>query len=397
MFARLKSFFTQEKGASPWIAVFAMTVLLAFTAMAVDLGTAYLQTSKLQAALDAGALAGANGLPNTATATSAAIDCVQRNGFTASDVVISFSNSNSKITVSSSKQVKTLFLGALGINEWTINRKAAAAKVGSGAGGVFDYRIFVGDTAYKYNMGGQFTINGSVHVNGSISISPGHGTVTGMVEAIKSLYINEWTTTVGGTVFPAQVIEMPDFTEAVDFIMPDTYDEYANASTYNSPWWFQTWTGSKYITGDVNISNGVEMNGDVYINGNLTVNGSGVKINGNLFVNGTINFNNTATVKGSIMAKNDINFRGGGVSVQASAPICIYSSDGNIDLTSAGTTATGIVYAPKGTVSLAGNTLTFYGSIVGKKVSGIPANLIMGESTQDFPFLPQTTSIKLVD
>ncbi|HOP11191.1 MAG TPA: pilus assembly protein TadG-related protein [Oscillospiraceae bacterium] len=400
MFKHLKKFITGERGSSPWVAVFSMTVLLAFTAMAVDLGMAYMQASKLQAALDAGALAGAAYLPNTTEATAAAIECVELNGYTASDISISFSDSDSKISLTSAKEIDTMFLKALGINQWNIAKKAAAAKTNSGGGGgVFGYRIFYGSNNGALSMGGQFTINGSVHGNNNVSIDPGQGVITGMVEAVKNLHINEWTTTVGGTVCPAQFIEMPDFTEVVDNIMPDSYDEYAVAKTYNEPWWRQTWTGSKYITGNVSVSNGVDIYGDVYIDGNLSVSGGGpFIIHGNLYVDGNINFGNNVDISGSVMATKNITFSGGQNQVDSSTSLCIYSKTGNINITMSSMTATGIIYAPNGVINLAGNNLTFYGSIIGDKVSGIPANLIMDEPSEPIDFLPAgEATIKLVE
>jgi len=402
MIKQFKKLITQEHGASPWLAIFAMTVLLAFVALAVDLGLAYMQASKLQAALDAGALAGASYLPDTASATTAAIDCVKKNGYTASDVTVNFSDSNSKISLSSAKKVDTMFLKVIGISEWNVSRKAVAAKTGSGGsgGGVFGYRLFYGDSGSTYSMGGNFTINGDVHSNGGYSASPGGGSkVTGTVEAVTNLYYNQWSMTVGNTLCPAQSIEMPDFSGVPATIMPSHYDEYSNASVYNKITSRQTWNGSKYITGDVTIKNGLDINGDVYINGSLKINGGGpFIIKGNLYVNGNLTFTNTAYIYGSVMAKGNILFQGGGFKVYSSAPICIYSETGNIDLTAAGTTATGVVYAPNGTVTIAG-TITVYGSIVAKKITGWPANLTMGEPSEPIEFLPGggETTIKLVD
>ncbi len=393
----LRQFFSGEHGASPWIAVFAMTVLLGFTAMAVDLGAVYLQTSKLQAALDAGVLAGASHLPDTTAATAAAINCVQLNGYTASDVTVHFSDSNSKIKLSSAKEVDTMFLKALGINQWDINRSAAAAKTSSGSGGgVFDYRIFHGDTS-ALSMGGYYNINGDIHSNGSFESWPNDSSIiTGTIEAVKNIQTGSFS--IGGKLSPAQFIEMPDFSAVPAQIMPTSYDSYVNASDFNSIDSRQTWNGSKYITGNVTIKNGLDINGDVYINGNLTVNGGApFLIKGNIYVTGKLTFTNTAHIYGSVIANKDILFQGGGFQVKTASPICIYSETGNIDLTAAGTTANGIVYAPKGKVNIAGS-ITIYGSIVAKTITGWPGSLIMGEPTMVFPFLPQGDGgVKLVE
>ncbi|MPN50232.1 hypothetical protein SDC9_197858 [bioreactor metagenome] len=132
----------------------------------------------------------------------------------------------------------------------------------------------------------------------------------------------------------------------------------------------------------------------------MTIYGGGpFRIYGNLYVSGSIYFGNTVYVEGSIMAGGTINFTGWDNRFNANSAVCIYSATGDIHLTTASTTATGIVYAPNGTVYLAGNTLTFYGSIVGYQVSGIPGNLTMGEPSEPIDFLPGsgTTTIKLVE
>lgn len=386
----------EEDGAIAVIAAAVLTVLLCFSAATVDLGMAYITASNLQSALDAAALAGAAALPDTASANYAALACLARNKLDPADVSVQFEESNSVITLYTEKSVPTSFLRVIGMDALQVDRSASASSV-TQYDGVFDYRIFSGNAANTLTLGGTFDIDGSIHANGGVYISPSSGKITGQVEGCTSVYVNEWTATVGGILCPASNMEMPEFDSVVNSVMPSAYSEYAAASTYNEPWWKQTWEGSKFITGNVNISNGLVINGDVYIDGNFTVNGSApvCVLNGNLYVNGDINFNNTTYVYGCVFATGDIHFRGSGAVVDTNTPVCIYSQNGDIDLTMGSAEASGIIYAPGGTISLAGNTLIFHGSLVGNVVSGIPANLIMDKSETQFDFLPTHTTVRL--
>ncbi len=397
MFKKIKWLYKAEDGAYALLTALMMTVMLSFCAAAVDLGAAYSESSSLQAALDAGALAGAYELPNTAAAQQAALEYVQTNGYGADEVTVEFSNGDKTITLHGSTSTETTFLNILGINKLDVAEVAAAEKTRE-IGGVFAYRIFSGNTAHTFSMGGRFTINGSVHSNGSLSISPSYGLITGSAEACNTLYVNQWTATVGLQVPNARYIAMPDFTDSVNSVMPSSYTVTTSAATLNAAWWKQTWNDDMYVTGNVSVSNGVVINGDVYIDGNLTINGGApvCVLNGNLYVHGNIDFNNSVEVYGCVFATGTINFRGGSMQVNPSIPICVYSENGSINIQTAASETTGIIYAPKGSISIAGGTTRFNGSIVADKVMGIPADLIVGESSIDFPFLQGEPRIHLV-
>ena len=72
-----------ESGATVVIVALFMVVLLGFAALAIDGGRLYLEKSRLQKALDAAVLAGAQELRSSPDkAKSIAIDTAQKNGFT---------------------------------------------------------------------------------------------------------------------------------------------------------------------------------------------------------------------------------------------------------------------------------------------------------------------------
>ena len=63
----------KKVGRAPWrLVALALVVLLGISAFAIDVGFAYYAKRQLQSATDAAALAGAQDLPNTATALATA-------------------------------------------------------------------------------------------------------------------------------------------------------------------------------------------------------------------------------------------------------------------------------------------------------------------------------------
>ncbi len=414
MFKRIKRGLSGERGGSPWIAVFAITVLLAFTAMAVDLGVAYLETSKLQSALDAGALAGANHLPDTAAATAAAINCVQLNGYTASDVTVNFSDSNSKIKLSAAKEVDTMFLKVLGINEWNINRGAAATKFEpGGTSGIFGYRIFSGSEYHTLTLESNCDILGNIHSNGGFN-AKANVDVQGTVASVSS-YDAHKNADIAHVNYPAQVLEMPDFSQAIaqmsPMYPPEHYQEHANASKYNGVS-NTTLNGSKYITGNFSFGSNVTLNGDLFVNGNLTLS-SNVEINGSIYVTGNATVSSNADINGPLYAAGWINIQSnatvngyvianGNITISSNVdvdnePFCIYSANGNISLSS-NIDVTGLVYAPKGDVTLSSN-VDIYGGVIGYRVFCDSNVELKGDYDPDeIDYLPKSDAeIKLVE
>ena len=117
-----------EQGSVVILVALALTVLLGFAALVVDLGILYVRHAELQNALDAAALAGSQELPhNPAKAEQVAIDYAQRNGV--SNPTVSLAYQNSEITVSAEETVATYFARIWGINEDSIAASSKAMMV----------------------------------------------------------------------------------------------------------------------------------------------------------------------------------------------------------------------------------------------------------------------------
>lgn len=122
----------EESGAAlVWIAG-SMVVLLAFSAMAVDLAWIYLNSSRLQNATDAAALAGVVNIPGFPDqAQSDAEDAAQANGYPVGGLNSVSTNplSDNDLEVTISTSVPTYFLKAIGIGTFTISRTSTAKYV----------------------------------------------------------------------------------------------------------------------------------------------------------------------------------------------------------------------------------------------------------------------------
>jgi hypothetical protein len=130
----------EEGGQAIVIAVFFMTVLLGFCALALDVGHAYLTTRDLQASVDAAALAGAQVLPNVAQANARATEYGPgglnvpgdaKNVVMAPPVTKCIKSAPgcspaNAIVVQATADVPTVFAGLFGISKFTVHAKATA-------------------------------------------------------------------------------------------------------------------------------------------------------------------------------------------------------------------------------------------------------------------------------
>ena len=460
----------------------ALSVLMAFGALAIDGSLLYLESSRLQTALDAGVLAGASMLPDTTAAKREAEYYIEQNGFSSDQVTISFENQNMVITAVGREDVQAGFSAVMGKETSAVSTSASAEKYKANNLWPYDYLLFSGDPNYTFTMGGNFDIGGSIHSNGSLYASPGWGRIAGAAEACNEVYINKWTMTAGSQMPGAPYIEMPDFT-AVETqtrptkpALPARPGTYVNLGSGNLPWnAYQTFssytvmTGNTtincteaainntmhcmgslnisgkavlnsgntlYVDGNLTIGNRAILNGNIYVNGDLKISGGApvCTLNGNLFVTGTITFGgsyagtgtiysgkdisfgggsvthdgtvfaegklnmgNSFTGTGNVFAGSDITFNGGGMQMRQTDTVCVYSKSGNIYMVTGDTRVSGVVYAPKGSITMRGNNTQFYGSLIGYQLTGIPDTLV-ARAPDELPeiFGPNEEKVRLI-
>ena len=120
----MRARFQDERGQVLVIFAAGLVGFCALAGLAVDIGQAVYTASDVQKMADAAALAGSQDLPNTTTATTTANAYLNDNG--AGSATIAFSDSNTVIKVTATRNVNYTFLRVLGLTGTTISRSAAA-------------------------------------------------------------------------------------------------------------------------------------------------------------------------------------------------------------------------------------------------------------------------------
>lgn len=339
----------QEQGSVIVLVALLMTVFLGMCAIVVDIGVLYAKQSQLQNAIDSSVLAAAQELPNTTSAQVIANQYMVLNGFTPTDVIITFSDGNKTINISGSKQIDFVFAAVLGFNNSIVSTMASATN--GSAPKAFNYALFSGsDTATLTLNGSNQTVIGSSHSNKKFSANGSNLAITGACEAVTTVSVNGSNINIGTIVENAPNIDMPDFSDTLQTLATEAGQNYVGNKTYN---------GSN-----------VDVNSPIYVTGNLTVNGS--------------NFYG----KGTIVATGTIDFNGSNLYNSGDDSVCFYSKSGNITINGSNAVLNGMVYAPNGTITMNGSNQTIYGRVIGNKVTINGSNLNITSSDKDFESLP---------
>lgn len=120
-----------EQGSVIVLFALSLTVLLGFTALVFDIGTAYLQNVRISNAVDAAALAGSQALPDSPErAYQLARDYAEKNGVAPEDLTVEIVDNNREIRVEARKHVAYSFAPVLGISFVDV-QQGAGAKVGA--------------------------------------------------------------------------------------------------------------------------------------------------------------------------------------------------------------------------------------------------------------------------
>ncbi|MCL7746730.1 pilus assembly protein TadG-related protein [Halalkalibacter alkaliphilus] len=121
----MKRFLKQEEGAVIVLVALCMTMFIGFMALVIDMGSLYLEKSRLQKMADAAVLAAAQELPgNREKSMKTAHQTILLNGGEPTHFQTVINQSNSLIEVIGSKKGTLFFAKALGIKEPLIQAKA---------------------------------------------------------------------------------------------------------------------------------------------------------------------------------------------------------------------------------------------------------------------------------
>ncbi|NLJ31883.1 MAG: hypothetical protein GX424_09845 [Clostridiales bacterium] len=158
MIAKLK-FCKKENGQAAVLLALVFIVLLGFVALTMDIGRATVEKSDLQNAADASALAGAQSLPDSSAAISAATSYAQKNGVENSkiQVVTPYKGDSKKVEVVCTRTVEYTFARVLGYQSTTVTVKAVASRSGV-EGGISGLRPWAITDKYSYTYGEEFVL-----------------------------------------------------------------------------------------------------------------------------------------------------------------------------------------------------------------------------------------------
>ncbi|MDO9533917.1 MAG: pilus assembly protein TadG-related protein, partial [Bacillota bacterium] len=173
IFISLKSFhlIKNERGSIVIIVAAALVVLLGLTALVTDAGILYLNRSRLQTAVDAAALAGAQELPASSIgARNDATQYANNNGINAGELLpINISSNDREITVSARRDVDMFFAKVLNFNSVEVP-VVAKARIEAGSGVMpigIPEEAWVGNfgTDELHEVGSAYILKGKSHTD----------------------------------------------------------------------------------------------------------------------------------------------------------------------------------------------------------------------------------------
>ncbi len=333
--AGLKTILSNKRGSTAVLTVLIMAVLMGAAGLAMDSGLAYMERYRIQNALDAAVLAGAQEFPDMNAARNVAVQYAVANGLDEEDVAVV--TQNGRLTATTDIVLETTFMRVLGIQTFDVSGLAAAE---GGADSVFSYTLFSGSTTNNLNLNGNdLLIDGTTHTNDELRINGNLIELTGAAEAVDGIEINGGAISVGMQFPNSSVMAMPDYMDEVR--------NQAQTSGY-------AYTGNKKFNG-----NTVYVDNSVYVTGTATLNGN--QIQG----------------AGALLAEQDIRLNGNALSATTNDQVALYAGR-DIKINGNDITVDGILYAPNGEIHINGNNITIRGRVIAKevKINGNDIDLI---------------------
>lgn len=363
----IKHLWKNQEGAVVVIAGLLLTVLLGFVGLALDLGNLVVTKTRMQNAVDAAVLGGGLLLPSNGQPTrDRANSFITANNFTPvdgqptfdQDTVLNPTN-RPEINYSMTNNVNTYFMGLFGYPSVPITVSAKAILPPSNPDPAFNYAIFSGSPTLVSTLNeAVLTVRGSVHSNDILTINGASINISGSAEAVNQVNVHAASTHIGQIVNNASNIPMPDYSQQIADIA---------GTTYSSD---QTFSGA--IT---------QLSNSISVQGNVTLSGA------------------TVNSTGAILATGNINLNGAGVTVNGSNQVCLYSSNGNINVNAASfanSGASAILMAPHGTITINTASTTFQGVIIGNQVNVNAASATFDSTNFSPTSLPSGNHVKLI-
>lgn len=389
---------SEERGVVLVIVAVSLVAILAFAAIAIDIGSFYQAQRQAQAAADAGALAGADDLnSNPSGVTTDATNYAKTNFPGATPTVSEPTSTSVKVTVSA---VTPSFFGAmLGLTSQNVKASATAASSGyppCTLAGNTCYAIFAMDQSCSNNGftgGGGIHITGGVHSNGSMNVGGGgssfgattYGSTSGC-SVSPSGYSQQSNTFTSGPLAQAPILSWPidyatlDFPACSGSACTGPCDNGASSctSTYKTPSFCteasnsaSTWELDSYypytlLSGQIYCDVGTgNPNTPSTWNGTLLANQSGSTTIESSYVAGTVKIGGGSKLEACGYSLSGYQASACNSTVPAPGavnyPLAYATQTGtSIDASSGGGTLTGDLFAPNGTINIGGGSSTSF-------------------------------------
>ena len=335
--------FLGRRGQSIIVLVGFLVALMGGVAASVTVGTVYFAQTRLQNAVDAAALAGAQSEMQGGSPTTNQGYLTQQNMPQAQVNVSNVSDPPDAVQALGKVIVPGSFASLFGIKQFTVRARGVAQITVQAP---FKYALFQGNQPSTLNLSGNTTVNGDAHSNGNMALSGDnciYGAATVSEAGSQAKGAQKCTTTF--TQIP--YVPMPDWTLAQ--VTPQNATVISGnecntiPNTLNGNYLlYCNWTANGKVTIDGNVL--VEPGYSVSIGGGIVISGSLVTDNGSISISGGM----TQDMPGQGAALAALN--GGSINI---------SGNDAID---------GVLYAPGGSINLSGNQ-TILGAVVGGQVN----------------------------
>ncbi|MDA8201112.1 MAG: pilus assembly protein TadG-related protein [Thermaerobacter sp.] len=337
-----------RRGQSIILLVGFLVALMGGVAASITVGTVYFAQTRLQNAVDAAALAGAQSEMDGGSANANQTYLTQQNMPQAEVTVSNLANPPNSVQALGKVTVPGSFASLFGIKQFTVRARGVAQY---GAGAVFDYALFQGATS-TLALSGNTHVNGSAHSNGNMALS-GNDCITGSTTVGVSGSAVTGQGACPQTFVQVPFVSMPNWTLAQ--VTPQNATVISGAGCNSIP---QNLTGNYIIDCPYSQNGPLNLTGSNVINGNILVEGgSSVSISGNAAISGSITvYGGSMNLSGNVSEA----VTGKGAAFAAVGPDSSCSMSGNISVN-------GVVYCPDGPINISGNP-TVTGAVIGNYV-----------------------------
>ncbi len=368
----IRNWFKKESGQSIILVALALVVLCGFAALGVDIGVQSTSQGQLQNAADAAALAAAAELPSASTAKTKAAQYAQINGVDAGKTTATtpYNGNANRIEVVCKDTVQFSFAQVFGLKSKEITARAVAEKTGF-TGGPFAYAIFSGSKNSRLGLfQSDLTVNGSIHGNQEVMMNGSNLKITGNIETVGQFSTSSGSITVTGTAQGSPAYAwggtsgIANLLNAAAPVVEIAPVDLATAALAKAQ------ANGTYYNGNQTFGSSLNLDKCVYVNGNVTLSGA------------------TFTGVGMLVATGNITIASNCVEASSAAAVCIYSTNGSIEISTQNVRVDGVLYAPNGRIQCSQSNCVINGRVIGNEVQLNGSNTKVLSSSNDLAFLP---------